>query len=154
MQVDIVLFPFTKIAVVEYFGPIDAEYKAVSQLISWRKEVGFLNSQNHQSYGIHYTDPAQVAPGLHRVDFGISVDSIVDVNRYGVINKSIPMLRCAMARDIGSRGNNQAIIYLLETWLPKSGEHLGDFSPIFHYVNVGPEVNDAEMITDVYLPLK
>ena len=30
----------------------------------------------------------------------------------------------------------------------------GEFPILFHYVNVGPEVKDHEMITDVYLPLR
>lgn len=47
-----------------------------------------------------------------------------------------------------------ATIYLFETWLPQSGESSGDFPIFFHYVNVGPDVREEEMITDVYLPLK
>jgi len=30
----------------------------------------------------------------------------------------------------------------------------GDFPVFFHYVNVGPDVPEHEMITDVYLPLR
>ena len=70
-----------------------------------------------------------------------------------MINKTIPQFRCAKARNIGSRYHNQAIIYLLEKWLPNSSENLGDFLPSFHYVNVGPIVKSEQMITDVYLPL-
>ena len=39
-------------------------------------------------------------------------------------------------------------------WLPASGEAAGDFPIFFHYVNVGPDVKEAEMITEVYLPIK
>ena len=39
-------------------------------------------------------------------------------------------------------------------WLPASGEAAGDFPIFFHYVNVGPDVKESEMITDVYLPLE
>lgn len=154
MQVDIVLFPFTNMAVVEYFGSPANEYKAVDRLIRWRKKVGFLNPQKYQCYGIHYTNPAVVDPSLHHVDFGISVDEPILANPYGVIHKTVPKIRCAKARDIGSRAKNKAIIFLLDEWLPKSGEQLGDFPPIFHYVNVGLDVAEAEEITDVYLPLK
>ncbi len=66
----------------------------------------------------------------------------------------IPHCRCARARDIGSRSNNRAAAYLYEEWLPQSGESLGDFPMIFHYVNVGPDVKEEETITDVYMPLK
>jgi AraC family transcriptional regulator len=38
--------------------------------------------------------------------------------------------------------------------LPQSGELPGNFPIFFHYVNVGPNVREEEMITDVYLPLR
>jgi AraC family transcriptional regulator len=59
-----------------------------------------------------------------------------------------------LARHLGSRAHNAAAVYLYREWLPRSGESLGDFPIIFHYVNVGPEVQEHEMITDVYLPLR
>jgi len=37
---------------------------------------------------------------------------------------------------------------------PASGEALRDLPSVFHYVNVGPDVPEHEMITDVYLPLR
>ena len=64
----------------------------------------------------------------------------------------IPELRCALARNVGSRSNNKAAAYLYETWLPRSGESPGKFPIFFHYVNVGPNVREEGMITDVYLP--
>jgi AraC family transcriptional regulator len=45
-------------------------------------------------------------------------------------------------------------VHLYEDWLPGSGESLRDFPIFFHYVNVGPNVREEDMITDVYLPLK
>lgn len=41
-----------------------------------------------------------------------------------------------------------------EKWLPQTGESPGDFPIFFHYVNVGPNTPEADMITDVYLPLR
>jgi AraC family transcriptional regulator len=70
-----------------------------------------------------------------------------------VIKQVIPAGRCAVARHIGSRNNVTAAAYLHEKWLPTSGEKLRDFPVFFHYVNVGPNVKEHEMITDVYLPL-
>ncbi|MBX5462700.1 MAG: hypothetical protein IRZ28_16625 [Steroidobacteraceae bacterium] len=43
---------------------------------------------------------------------------------------------------------------LFTEWLPAREEKLGDFPLFFHYVNVGPDVAEHEMITDVYLPLR
>lgn len=61
--------------------------------------------------------------------------------------------RCAVIRQIGSRENVTAAKYLYESWLPESGESLREFPIFFHYVNVGPNIKEQEMITDVYLPL-
>ena len=63
------------------------------------------------------------------------------------------MQRCARARDIGSRENNQAAPFLAREWLPGSGEGISGAPMIFHYVNVGPQVQPQDAITDVYLPL-
>jgi DNA gyrase inhibitor GyrI len=49
--------------------------------------------------------------------------------------------------------SNDAAEYLYEKWLPVSSEKLRAFPIFFHYVNVGPNVQADEMITDVYLPL-
>ena len=56
----------------------------------------------------------------------------VGPNPYGIRNMVIPRLRWALARDVGSRTNNKAAVYLYETWLPKSGELPGDFPIFFH----------------------
>jgi AraC family transcriptional regulator len=73
---------------------------------------------------------------------------------HDTVRKLIAWKRCALARDIGSRQNNKAAIWLCEEWLPRSGAAPGNFPIFFHYVNVGPHVRDQEMITDVYLPLR
>ena len=65
-----------------------------------------------------------------------------------------PALRCARARHFGSREFNTTAFELYTKWLPTSGETLGSFPWFFHYVNVGPNVQTHEMITDVYLPLR
>ena len=57
--------------------------------------------------------------------------------------RTAPRLACA-----------QAAVHLYEDWLPASGESLRDFPIFFHYVNVGPNVREEDMITDVYLPLR
>jgi AraC family transcriptional regulator len=153
MDVQIVVFPETKVAVVEHRGPPQLEHETAKRLIAWRLR-NQLDRERHRSYGVHYTDPYTTPPADHRVDFCLSVDFDVTPNPEGVINKVIPRSRCALARHYGSRAHNAAAVYLYREWLPQSGESLGDFPIIFHYVNVGPEIEEHEMITDVYLPLK
>ena len=153
MDVQIVVFPETKVAAVEHFGPPDLEHDTARKLVAWKIEQRLLDPVKHRNYGIHYTDLRKTNPSEHHVDFCISIEHEVDPNSFGVVNKVIPRRRCALARDIGSRYNNQAAVYLYDQWLPRSGETLGNFPIFFHYVNVGPNVKEEEMITDVYLPL-
>jgi AraC family transcriptional regulator len=154
MDVKIVTFPETKVAAIEHFGPPTLEHDTVRRLIAWKIEQRLLDRVRHRSYGVHYTDPRTVAPSDHHVDFCLSVDQEVLPNSFGVVNKVIPRNRCALARDIGSRYNNKTAVYLYEEWLPRSGELHGSFPMFFHYVNVGPDVKQEDMITDVYLPLR
>jgi AraC family transcriptional regulator len=154
MDVKILIFPETKVAAIEHHGSPALEYDTTRKLIAWKIERRLLDQLKYRSYGVHYTDPRTTPASQHRVDFCLSIEDEVGPNPYGIMNKVIPSRRCACARDVGSRSNNKAAVYLYETWLPQSGESPGDFPLFFHYVNVGPNVRDEEMITDVYLPLK
>ena len=87
-------------------------------------------------------------------DVGVSYEGPVEPNPQGVMAKEIPAGLCARIRHLGSRDHIAEAEYLYRDWLPASGRELRDFPIFFHYVNVGPDVRDADMITDVYLPLK
>lgn len=153
MEVRIVEFPQTPVAVAEHRGPPELEYETSKKLIAWRIEHR-LSPANHRTYGVHYTDPQSIAPSEHRVDFCVTYELSVEPNPQGIIGKLIPANRCAVARHLGSRHFNAAAVYLYRDWLPMSGESPGNFPIFFHYVNVGLNIREAEMITDVYLPLK
>jgi AraC family transcriptional regulator len=153
VEVRIVEFPETKVAVAEHRGPPALEYETSKKLIEWRIHHR-LSPAHHRTYGVHYTDPQSVAPEDHRVDFCVTYDKPVEANPQGIIGKIIPAGRCAVARHLGSRRFNAAAVYLYREWLPQSGESLGAFPIFFHYVNVGPDVREDDMITDVYLPLR
>jgi len=153
VDVQIVDFPETKVAAIEHRGPPQLEHETARKLIEWRI-ANRLHPDRHKSYGVHYTDPRTTTPADHRVDFCVSVVDDVPGNSHGVINKTIPGGRCAVVRHVGSRENISAAEYLYNVWFPNSGEALRDFPIFFHYVNVGPQVQEREMITDVYLPLR
>ena len=153
MDVEIVNFPETKVAVIEHHGSPEREHESVSKLISWRIENRLPPSDLHRSYGIHYNDPTKISPADYRVDLGVSIVNDVEINSYGVVSKIIPANRCAKARHIGSRNNITTAMTLYQEWLPKSSQQLADFPVFFHYVNLGPHVLESEMITDIYLPI-
>lgn len=154
MQVKIVTFPETKVAMIRHVGPPSTEHNTVRKLIEWKIRNRLLDQDKYRSYGLHHTDPRSVAPPEHRVDFCLSFEGTVPENDLGIIEGYIPATRCALARDIGSRADNKAVRHLVEEWLPTSGEALGSYPVIFHYMNVGPNVQEREAITDVYLPLR
>jgi AraC family transcriptional regulator len=153
VHVHIVHFPETKVAAVEYQGPPGNERDAVRKLIEWRLVNG-MTPDKSRTYGIHYNDPRTTPPEAYRVDICISVEHDIAPNPQGLVNKTIPGGRCAVVRHVGSRDNIPAAAWLYDVWLPASGETLRDFPIFFHYVNVGPAVQENEVITDVYLPIR
>jgi len=153
MQVTIVTFPETRVATIRHTGPPSQEHDTARKLIAWKLENRLLDQERYRSYGLHYADPRSVEPSRYQVDFCLSYDGPVAPNAQGIVEMTIPAMRCALARDIGSRLDNKAAKYLYDEWLPRSGEQIADQPLIFHYVNVGPNVQEREAITDVYLPL-
>lgn len=154
MEVRIVMFPETRVAAITHKGSPQHEHETAHKLIAWKLEHCLLDQAKYRSYGLHYTDPRTVNPKEHCVDFCLSIDQDVCANSCGIHEMTIPSVRCAFARDIGSRSSNKAVAYLYDEWLPSSGELLSGAPIIFHYVNVGKNVKDEETITDVYMPLK
>lgn len=152
MQVKIINFPETMIAALEHHGPEHLTYNTTKKFVEWRQANG-VKPGDGETYGIHYSDPASTLPEDYRLDICVSVELEIAENPQGVINKVIPAGRCAVIRHHGSRDYIPAADYLYREWLPDSGEELRDFPPFFHYINVGPDVKDPDMITDIYLPI-
>jgi len=152
-EVEIVEFPTTRLAAVEYQGPPIGEHSAIGRLVAWRREHG-VGPDRGMTIGIHYNNAATTAPEDYRIDVCVSFEGPIGPNPYGVVAKEIPGGRCARIRHFGTREHIAEAEYLYREWLPASGEALRDDPPFFHYVNIGPNVADADMITDVYLPLK
>lgn len=153
MDVRIVEFPETRVAALEHRGAPQFEYDTARKFIEWRI-ANRLSPEHHRTYGIHYTDPRTTPPENHHMDICVSVNLPVPPNPQGVINKVIAGGRCAVVRHVGPREFIGAAGFLVDEWLPTSGEARRDDPVFFHYVNVGPDVAEHEMITDVYLPLR
>jgi AraC family transcriptional regulator len=153
MQVEIVDFPETLVAALEHRGPEHLTYDTTRKFVAWRQANGLLPGTG-STYGVHYTDPATTPGDEYRLDLCVSVSEPVLPNPQGVVTKTIPAGRCARVRHLGSRHDVLPAEWLYRQWLPRSGEQLRDYPMFFHYVNVGPEVKEQEMITDVYMPLK
>lgn len=71
-----------------------------------------------------------------------------------VITKSIAAGRCAVIRHIGSDDALSKIInHLYSQWSPQSAEELRDYPLFFERIILFPDVSEAEITTDIYLPL-
>ncbi len=155
MQVEIVDFKETKVAVLEHRGDPELLNDSIQKFIEWRKESGQSPVNSSQTYGLVYDDPNNTEAEKFRFDICGSVVSEVPANANNVINKIIPGGRCAVIHHTGSHDLMHNKIYdLYGKWLPESKEELRDFPMFFHYINLLPEVAENELLTDIYLPLK
>lgn len=155
VQVDIVDFETIRIAVLEHRGPTEGVNDSVTRFIAWRKESGLSPKNSSRTFGIAYDNPDTTEPAQFRFDICGEVAAAVPPNAQGVVTKSIPGGRCARVRHYGSHTRIGDSIYpLYRNWLPESGEELRDFPLYFHYLNLLPDTPEAELVTDIYLPLK
>ena len=155
MEVKIVEFEKTNVAVLEHRGAPGLVNDSVGVFIEWRKASGLSPVKSSKTFGIVYDNPDTTEPEQFRFDICGSVSEDVPDNPQGVVNKAIPRGRCAVVRHHGSHDwIGTCAYYLYRDWLPESGEELRDFPLYFHYLNLLPETPEHELITDIYLPLK
>lgn len=155
MNVTIIDFEETQIATFEHRGDHELLNDSVMRFIEWRKESGLSPVQSSRTFGIAYDNPHTTEPDEFRFDICGSVHEAIPDNRFGVVNRAIPAGRCARLRHLGShQGIGADAIYLYRDWLPESGETLRDFPLFFHYLNLITDVEEHELITDLYLPLQ
>ena len=155
MDVKIVSFAETKVAVLEHRGAPEQVNDTARVFIEWRRESKLSPVKASRTFGIAYDDPDTVEPKAFRFDICGSVAAEVPANPQGVVNKVIPGGRCAVLRHPGSHDRiGESARYLYRDWLPASGEELRNFPLFFHYLNLKPETPEHELLTDIYLPLK
>jgi AraC family transcriptional regulator len=155
MQVNIVQFQATNIAVLEHRDAVQRLNQSIARVIQWRKQTKLSPITTSNTFGLAYDDPKAIAANDFRFDICGSVQTAIPENNFGIINKQIPGGRCAVIRHCGSHDLMDAKVhYLYAQWLPDSGEELRDFPCYFHYINLFPDVPEHALITDIYLPLK
>lgn len=155
MDVKIIEFTETKVAVLEHRGAPERVNDSAKTFIEWRKTSGLSPVKTSRSFGLVYSDPDSTPADEFRFDICGEVTEQVPENPQGVVNAVIPAGRCAVLRHFGSHDRLAESIYpLYRQWLPDSGEEIRDFPLFFHYLNLFPEVAEHELITDIYLPLK
>lgn len=154
MQVEIVSFEETRVAVLEHRGPANRINDSVAIFTAWRQASGLSPVRTSRTFGVAFDNPNTTPPDQYRFDICGTVEAPVPANPYQVVNKVMPALRCAVIRGTASREQLDAAVTHLFGWLPGSGEHLSDFPLFFEYLKLGPDFQESERLTDVYLPLK
>lgn len=152
---EIVDFPETRIAYLTHIGSPGTVLNTAGKFIEWRKESGLSPVKSSRTFGIPYSDPDTTLPEEFRWDVCGSVDCEIPSNLYGVTNGVIPAGKCAVLRHKGSHSKlNDSIWYFFNTWLLNSGEETRDQPIYFEYLNFIFEVDESDLLTDIYLPLK
>ena len=155
MDVGIVDFTETKVALLQHRGAPDLVMESAARFIQWRKETGLSPVKTSRTFGIPYNDPNITPPEEFRFDICGVIDEDVPENDHGVKTGMIPGGRCAVVRHKGSLDAiSDSVYYLYRDWLPESGEELRDFPCYFHYLNLISEVDECDLLTDIYLPLE
>ena len=155
MNVNIVDFKAQPVALLTHLGAANTLMNTAAKFIEWRKESGFSPVKTCNTYGIPYSDPATTEDHAFRFDFAGSITSPITENPQGVRNGEIPAGRCAVVRHNGSHDTiSDTVYYLYREWLVQSGEEVRDFPCFFHYLNLIHEVDECDLQTDIYLPIK
>ncbi|WP_100657402.1 AraC family transcriptional regulator [Alteromonas flava] len=143
------------IAYLTHLGSPQTVLQTAGKFIEWRKESGLSPVKQSRTFGIPYSDPETTPADEFRWDVCGSVTSSIPDNRYGVKNGAIAAGRYAVLQHQGSHaGLNEKIWYLFDTWLPQNNEEPGNHPIVFEYLNFVFEVDEHDLLTDIYLPLK
>ncbi|QFT39741.1 Right origin-binding protein (plasmid) [Vibrio sp. THAF191c] len=155
MQVNLVTFPTTPVAIVSHQGPPQRVYETAAAFIEWRKASGLSPLCTSDTFGLPHSDPNDTPAHAFRFDIAGTHQGEVPANPYGVKAGQIPGGRCAVVVHHGSHDRIEDTVYALyQQWLPASGEVLRDFPCFFRYLNFVHDVAEADLRTEVYLPLR
>ncbi|RSD29857.1 AraC family transcriptional regulator [Vibrio pectenicida] len=155
MDVNIIDFKQTQVALIEHIGSEKLIYETVSTFIQWRKSTGLSPIKTHDTFGIPHSDPSITPDEEFQFDICGSYQGEVPKNEYGVKSGVIPSGRCAVVIHKGSYSRmNETIEYLYQKWLPQSEASLRDFPCFFRYINFSHQVDECDLLTEVYLPLR
>ncbi len=155
--VDIKVIDFDKreVALIEHKGSPQRVYETAAKFIEWRKLTGLSPIKSSETFGIPHSDPSATSDDEFQFDICGTHKGAVPENHYGVKSGVIPQGRCAVAIHKGSHDTiGDTVYYLYQTWLPESGEDLRDYPCFFKYLNFVHEVDECELLTEIYLPIK
>lgn len=147
-----------KVAQLVHHGAPQGIMDTAKHFIEWRKTSGLSPIDSSRTYGVPNGDPSTMAAEEFQFRVcGTLADPLGEVpaNPQGVISGTIAGGRYAVIRHLGSHDTMDTTIYgFFRQWLPESGESMRDEPLFFHYLNFVHQVDECDLITDIYLPLE
>lgn len=153
LQVRVVSFAATRLAVLEHRGSPLRIGESVRHFIEWRK-ANSLPPRTSATFNIIYNDPDETPAEDFRFGLGVATDQPITGSESGMVELLLPAGRCALLRHVGSDDHlGRTLRHLYSSWLPTSGEEPRDFPLFMQRVKFFPDVPESEAVTDIYLPL-
>jgi AraC family transcriptional regulator len=152
-DVAILTLPQVRLASLDHTGSYMQIGKAFEPLFGWFAARGQLTPHT-RSIGVFYDDPFSVAEDDLRSRAGIVVDQGFTFEA-PLIETDIAGGRHAVLRHKGPYATmRSAYQWFYGAWLAQSGEEPAD-APVFEeYLNNPRDTAPADLLTDIYLPLK
>jgi len=128
---------------------------AFEKLFGWIGMRGLIGPQL-RSVGIYYSDPDSIAENELQSAACIALPNLNEIQLdNSVEKKSIDGGEYAVLRHKGPYSNmRSAYQWLYGEWLANSGREVADQPAFEEYLNNPREVAPAELLTDIYMPLK
>jgi AraC family transcriptional regulator len=142
-----------QLATIDHKGSYMQIDRAFEQLYGWFASRGLLGATT-RSIGVYYDDPFSVEEAELRSRAGLVVDRTFRCEP-PLVETMLAGGRHAVLRHKGPYATmRSAYQWFFGAWLNQSGEEVAD-APVFEeYLNNPRETAPADLLTDIYLPLK
>ncbi|MDN3680291.1 AraC family transcriptional regulator [Vibrio tapetis subsp. quintayensis] len=153
-RVNIIEFSGARVAAITHIGPLYLIGSAIKSLSDWCEDHN-INMNDQRLFNLVEDDSIQPTSDEYTCEVCVSTELDITNNEHGAVEKNIPAGRCAVIRHVGSDHDiGRTIKYLYSQWLDSSKEALRDAPIFFERIIVFPNVDDAAVTTDIYLPLE
>jgi AraC family transcriptional regulator len=154
MAVRIEDFPDRLALCARHIGPYNEVSHTFRLMYVWANGAGILNRAT-LVMGLSYDNPETPPPDELRYDVCFTVPAAVQNLPEGIRLDTVPGGRYAVHTLRGSYGGMHAAFQrMLGRWLPASGEEIDDRPCIEIYLNDPSEVSEAELRTELCIPLR
>ncbi|ANW23290.1 AraC family transcriptional regulator [Vibrio coralliilyticus] len=153
LSIDIVKFDEIKVATIKHCGPLHLIGNTIKRLNDWGEENN-VDIENSRIFNV--IDDYSIPPYSENYTCKICVSTGIDIheNSYGVFGSIISEGNCAVTRHIGpDDGIGQSLRFLYSHWLKNDLGSLRESPVFFERIKLYPNVNDVDVITDIYLPV-